>query len=532
MKARSLVALPLAAAAAWAFLSIPGGAQTSLPGRPRMGGTLRIKPFPKVFKPVLDPAADAPYYILEQLYDGLVRLDRNYNVIPSLAEYWAISGDGRTCTFTLRKGVRFHHGREVTSDDVKFSFERLLRKDAGAGYASYFLAKVVGAEAFWSGKASEVRGFRAPGRYTFEIEWKDPYVSGLYLLSMSSCKVLPRDLVTAQGQGFFQRPSGTGAFRFGHWLRNSRLEITGIRLERNRDYFDEVAYVDAVEYSPAFTMEDFLRGEVQIVPMESEDLAAGRFQVLENNSLDLMFLGMTCDVPPLDRREVRQALAFALDKRRLARAVGSVATQAQVVHNYIPADLPGFFPVEGPGQPNLEKAAALLADAGFPGGKGFPELTLGFIQPRTRQHLRLHQELKDELGALGLRLDIRHFRTYDDLKAFGRPRLSVFEWRMDFPDAENIVLPLFASGAPTNDIYLGYANPRLDALLAASETEAGWERRTALFRRMEDMLIADVPAVPLVQLRLRMTLRPDVRGASAPLLGFRFLDVKEIWLDR
>lgn len=532
MKARWLLAPLVAAAAAWALLAAPAPAQTSLPGRPRLGGTLRIKPFPKVFKAVLDPAADAPYYILDQLYDGLVRLDRNYNIIPSLAEYWVISADGKSCTFTLRKGVRFHHGREVTSEDVKFSLERLLRKDAGTSYASYFLTKVAGAEAFWSGKASEVSGFRTPDRHTFLIEWMNPYVSGLYLLSMSFCKVLPKDLVTDQGRGFFQRPSGTGPFRFDHWLRDAHLEITGVRLERNRDYFDEVAYLDAVEYSPAFTLDQFLRGEVQIVPLESEDLASGRYQVLENNSLDVFFLGMTCDVPPLDRKEVRQALAFAIDKRGLARAVGSVAAQAQVVHNYIPADLPGFFPMEGPGRPNLERAAALLAEAGFPGGKGFPELTLGFLQPRTRQHLRLHQALEEQLAPLGIKLDVRHFRTADDLRAFGKPRFSVFEWRMDFPDAENIILPLFASGAPTNAAYLGYANPRLDALLAASETEAGWERRAGLFRKMEGLLFEDVPAVPLFQLRLRMALQPDVRGAAAPLLGFHFLDVREIWLDR
>ena len=316
------------------------------------------------------------------------------NVVPSLAEYWVISADGRKYTFTLRKGRKFHHGREVTSDDVKFSLERLLRRETGVGTPLISCPR-------WSGRRpsgwerpprSRVSGppTGTPSRSNGGI----PTSSGLYLLSMSFCKVLPRDLVTDQGRDFFKKPSGTGAFRFGYWLRDSSLAITGVHLERNRDYFGETAYLDAVEYSPFFTTEQFLRGEVHIIPLESEDLASGRYPVLENNSLDVLFLTMTCNIPPLDTKEVRQALAFALDKRKLARAYSSVASQAQVVHNYIPADLPGFFPLEGPSQPNLGRAGALLAEAGFPGGKGFPELTLGFLLPRRRQHIRLHQELR------------------------------------------------------------------------------------------------------------------------------------------
>ena len=510
----------------------PGIGQEAVPGQPKLGGTLRIKPFSRILRPELDPANYSVYFLLEQLYDGLVRLDNNYNIVPSLAEYWVISGEGRICTFTLRKGVRFHHGREVTADDVKFSLERLLRKETGVFLAPYFLSKVVGAEAFWAGKAAEVTGFRARDRYTFEIEWKDPYVSGLYLLSMFFCKVLPRDLVQSEGKSFFRKPSGTGAFRFGNYIRDSQLDIVGVRLERNPDYFGEVPYVDAVEYSTLFTVDQFVHGEVEIVPLLSEDLALGRYQVLENNSLEIFFLGMSCQIPPLDRKEVRRALAFALDKTRLAQAGYSAATIPQIVHNYIPPDLPGFFPQEGLERPNLERARALLAEAGFPGGKGFPELSLCFLLPRNRLDSRFYQELRSQLAALGIKLEIRYIRTLDDLRAYAKPRLSVIDWRMDFPDAENIVQPLFASTAAVNLAFMGYSNRTLDGFLAASEIEAGWEKRTGLFRRIEGILFEDVPAVPLFQFRFRMALQPYVRGAAAPLLAFRFLDVREIWIDR
>lgn len=513
-------------------VAVPGFAQVSGPGQPRLGGTLRIKPFGRVFKPELDPKNHSIYYVLEQLYDGLVRLDNNYNVVPALAEYWVISGEGRICTFTLRKGVRFHHGREMTADDVKFSLERLLRKEPNAFYAQYFLNKVVGAEAFWAGKAAEVTGFRARDRYTFEIEWRDPYVSGLYLLSMPFCKVLPRDLVESEGQGFFRKPSGTGAFRFDNYLRDSRLDIVGVRLRKNPDYFGEVPYLDAVEYDTTLTLDQFERGEADIIPLMSEDLASGRYKVLENNSLEIFFLGMSCQVAPLDRKEVRQALALALDKSKIARASYSVAYAPQVVHNYVPAELPGFFPLEGPDRPNVEKAARMLAEAGFPGGKGFPELTLALVMPKNRVDSPLYQELRGQLAAVGIRLDMKYFRTLEDIRVYGKPRLTVIDWRMDFPDAENIIQPLFASGSDVNRAFMGYSDRTLDGLLAASEVEAGWEKRTGLFRRMERILFEDMPAIPLFQIRMRIALQPYVRGAEAPLLAFRFLDVREIWIER
>jgi peptide/nickel transport system substrate-binding protein len=103
---------------------------------------------------------------------------------------------------------------------------------------------------------------------------------------------------------------------------------------------------------------------------------------------------------------------------------------------------------------------------------------------------------------------------------------------MDFPDPENVILPLFGSRSLTNQLNSHYSNPRLDALLEQSEVEPSWERRTDLFRQMEQLLYEEVPAIPLFSERVRIALRPVVRGAKLPALGFFFLDTKEIWLDR
>lgn len=533
MRVCSKVASSLFAAftlASIAFPSVPP--QQNAPGKPKLGGTLRVKPFSDVFRPSLDPAVESTFFLLEQLYDGLVRLDKNFNIIPSLAEYWVISRDGKKFTFYLRKGVKFHHGRELTADDVKFSLERLVQKQTGLLYYQFFITKVAGAEEFREGKSPDVAGFKALDRYTFEIDWTDPYVSGLYLLSMSFCKVLPKELVEAQGKGFFGKPSGTGAFKFGYWLRDARLNVVGIRLEKNDDYFGELPYLDAVEYSPYFTLDQFEEGNVHVVPLRSEGLASAPYQVLENDSLDIFFLGMSCNIGPLDRKDVRHALALALDKPKIAQAARSLESVPRVIDNYIPPELPGFFPLEGAGGADLGKARRLLAEAGFGAGQEFPQLYVYFASPRGEAQNRLFREIRDQLEALGIRTVMKQYRSLDELKSVAAPHLVIIEWLMDYPDAENIIFPLFHSRSLLNKMYMGYSNPGLDRLLGASEIEASWEKRIGLFRQMEQILLEDVPAVPLYRVKRRLAVQPFVRGAKAPPLGNYILDVRDVWLDK
>jgi ABC-type transport system substrate-binding protein len=512
------------------ILAVSG--QTIVPGKPRLGGTLRVKPFADVFTPNLDPAESTSSVVLNQLYDGLVRLDDDFNIIPSLAEYWVISDGGRKYTFYLRKGAKFHHGREVTAEDVKFSLERLVRMDTGTLYFQSFKGKVVGADEFAEGRVREVEGFKAVDRTTFEIDWKQPCFSGMFLLSMDLCKILPMDLVLSQGENFFMKPSGTGPFKFGEWLRSARFGIEGVRLERNGDYFGELPYLDAVEFNPFFSFERFRTDEIQVVPLQSEDLAAPPFQVLENDSLDLFYLGLSCDIPPFDRKDVRAAVALALDKDRIVKAAYAPESVPRAVDSFIPTDLPGFFPLDGRKPSDPDRAAGVLAEAGLGRGRKYPEILLRLPMPQKDVYMRIFRELRRQLEALGIRLDYEYVQSLRDPRPPSRPFLQLFEWVMDFPDAENVILPVFQSRAFLNKATMNYSDPLLDGLLTKAEIELDWELRTGIFRRIEALLDADVPAIPLYRLRFRMALQPYVRGAEAPPMGFRNLNVRDIWFER
>jgi len=502
--------------------------------KPKNGGTLVIKAYQAPFNPVFDPALPSHYFIIEQLYDGLVRFDSNFGVIPALAEYWTISDDGKTIAFTLRKGVKFHDGREVTAEDVKFSLERLVQKRPGSTSYQYFISRVVGAEEYWRGRAKDVAGFRAADKHTFEIHWIKSYASGgLYLLGMYYCKVLPKDLLLEKGEAFFDRPVGTGPFKFAAWIRDARdprRRIVGVRLERNPSYFGKVPYLDALEYSPNFTQAQFEDGEVQIMPVTSESLIQKKYQILMNSSLRSASLALSCDIPPLDRSEVRRALALGIDKAKLAGAAYAPGTVPQVMDNYIPTVLPGFFPKGTDSVCNPAESRTLLTRL-LPQTRGRLSLTLVFSLPKQDIFPSLERELRRQLDALGCSLNVRYLKQAEDIRDVRTPYLKFLEWDMEFPDPENIVLPLYGSRSLFNLLNSRYSNPAVDSLLEQSEVEASWERRIDLFRRMEQILSEDVPAVPLYLEWIRLALLPNVRGADLPALGFFFLDTKDIWLE-
>jgi ABC-type transport system substrate-binding protein len=469
---------------------------------------------------------------LNQLYDGLVRLDRYLRPVGALADYWMISSDGRTYTFFLRRGVKFHHGREFEAEDVKFSLERLVHRETKAPHYQYLTTKVVGAQEYRDGKAPDVAGFRVVDKHTLEIHWKNPYVSALYLLSMDFCKILPRELVQRQGRGFFGKPSGTGPFKFAHWLRGRKLEIIGVRLERNNGYFARKAYLDALEFSPFYTPEEFLEGKVDIIPYTSGVLAGHDIQVREGETFTTAFLMMSCHLAPLDNPAIRRAISLGIDKKEVAKTAFQMDTSPQVTDSFIPSGLPGFLPLDRGMGFNPEEAKKILLQAGFSGEGSFPRLTLYIMEDGRNDERKLSGILKGQLAALGIDLRLMEYQTWEEIKSSRDPYLVLLHWSLDFPDPENLVLPLFHSGAALNQSLLHFSNPHLDELAREAEIEQSRTERIALFHEIEGLLQSDVPAIPLFSRFHRLALQPYVRGVRPPPLGFFYLDAKDIWLDK
>lgn len=497
----------------------------------RTGGTLRVRTFFQGLVPSLDPVQpDCDLIILDQIFEGLIRFNSSLQIVPELADYWVISPEGTKYTFYLRKNVRFHHGRPLTAADVKASLERLIKPGNGPFY-SYFISKVRGAKEFYEGREARVKGFSARDDHVFEVELLEPNPSLLSVLAAPFCKIFPQDLLDSQGKDFFYRPSGTGPFKFAYWLRDSRLRIIGVRLERNENYYGPKSHLEAIEFSATFTLDQFLEREVDIIPYYSPSLSRTECQVLESDSFQLLYLGFSCHRSPFDNPLVRKAVALAIDKRHLARAYFTFETMPQVLNNIIHPRLPGFFPVEAKEDRNINEARSLMAKAGYIFTSTPGPIDFCLLKRDRRRGERIYWLLKEQLAEIGLDIRIRIINSYKNVQSLKNPYLVFLSWTIDFPDPENIIRPLFSLNAEINQLLFHYKSEAVETLLALSEKEKSWGKRNEIFRQIEAQLLEDLPVIPLFFLHQRLAVQRYVRGIKVPALGFSLMDMSLIWKE-
>ena len=370
----------------------------------------------------LDPAFVTDIYggaVVRQIFDGLVQFDAHLKPLPAIAEFWEASRDGRTWTFTLRRGVTFHHGREVTAHDVVYSFTRLLDPTKPLPVTEFFRL-IQGAKEFMQGKTHDVQGLKAVDRYTLQIVLEEPVAPFLAVLGLHNTAVVPREEVEKQGERFGRAPVGTGPFKFVRWEPNQEIV-----LEAHDQYYEGRPFLDAVVFkivaSVKFeeTFAEFLRGNLEetIIPSGKTDEVRAdpryrKYQQVRIPALSLLYIGFNTQVKPFDDRRVRQAFNYAVDKEAIVREITQSGDML-----YPRASLPatGALP---PGMlgydPDLQgysydpaKAKRLLAEAGYPDGAGFPVVQLWSVSKAesTKAELAAYQRY---LADLGVKVDI-HF---------------------------------------------------------------------------------------------------------------------------
>lgn len=499
--------------------------------RPKPGGELRVRPYGSALNTDLDPAGNGYSLVTGNLYEGLVRLDQNLNIIPGLADYWSVSENGRKVTFYLRKQAVFHNGQAVTASDVKFTYERLFQLKSRPAFYE-FASRIEGGEEFWKGLASEVSGLRAVDDKILEIYWKQPGITNFYFLAAGFAGVLPAGPVQSQKKRFFDRPVGAGPFKFDYWLRDRRLNIVGIRLVRNDNYFTRKPFLEAVEVSPFFQLDDFFQNEIQVIPYLTFKISRDKYQILESNLLQLNYLFFSCHLPPFERPEVRRALLAFVEKRQLAGLASTTANFCQPMDSYIPPFLPGFMP-EGAGpEQSLSQVLKVLEEAGL-GRVDRPLVVNAFFQVTNKELIpNIYGFLREELKPAGIRLELKSNYSAEELARDNTPYIFFLEWNPELPDPEFILRPLFHSGGTPNRELFHYRNPKVDELLELQKNGLSFERRVNLFREIEKILQADTPALPLFFHKQRLAYQPYLKNLKAQPPGLLCLNLRDVWMDR
>jgi len=495
------------------------------------GGTLRLS---GGLPPTLDPAmvqdSTSAQYVVH-LFSGLVALNGALEVVPDLASRWEVSEDGRTYVFHLRPEATFQDGRPITAKDFIYSIERACSPRLGSPVAATYLGDIVGVEEYLTGRAEHISGLSASSEHMLQIEIDSPKAYFLAKLTYPTAFVVDRAQIEEEGEAWQRRPNGSGPFVL------TELRMDRIVLARNERYYAGRPALERVEYlleggSPITMYENDELDLVDVPPDEVEritDPANPLHAELDVASeLSVSYMGLNTQVPPFDDVAVRQAFAQAIDKTKIADLV--LKGTATVARGILPPALPDFDrELEGLAY-DPARARQLLASSRYAGDDALPDIVLavagtsGHMSPMTKAILSMVEE------NLGIDMMVEQVEWSHFLRDLNEQRYQIFlaGWIADYPDSENFLDILFHSQSSQG--HTGYHNDQVDRLLELARVETDPDRRTALYREAERLIVAEAAWVPLTHGMAHTLVKPYVKGFQASSAIYPWL--REIRLEK
>ena len=478
----------------------------------------------------LDPAIGYDWQnwsMIKSLFSGLMDYKPGTTILtPDLAESFEISADGLVYTFKLRKGVKFHNGREMVASDVKYSLERTINpKTQSPGQGFYGMIK--GFDDLAGGKGETLSGITAVDDYTVRFNLSRPDATFLHVLGLNFAFVVPKEEVEKYGQDFGKHPVGTGAFFLKEWKLGQKVAFA-----RNKNYHHPgVPFLDNVVFEigqePTVALLRLQRGEVDIL---GDGIPPARFvqimkdakykdMVVEGGQLQTGYVTMNVKVKPFDNVKVRQAVNMAINKQRIVTIINN---RAVVANQPLPPSMPGY-DNNYKGYPfDQKKAKSLLAEAGYP--KGFEtEIYVMNVDPNPR----IAQAIQQDLATIGIKADIKNQSQATVIAAGGEADQAPMIWSggmawiADYPDPSNFYGPILGCGGAVTGgwNWAWYCDEEIEkmAIKADSMSKAGDEaKRIELWRSIFIKVMDAAPWAPVFN-EQRFTMHTDRIGGDDSL---------------
>lgn len=454
--------------------------------------------------------------VIVNVFDTLVTYaEKTLDLVPGLAERWEHSEDGLTWTFHLRSGAKFHDGTPVDADSVVFSIERLI---AASHPHVYDPARP------YQPNFRMIDKVEASDAQTVVFRLKEPSAVFLHNLAMFPASIVSPTAVKKLGKQFATQPVGSGPFKLARWRRDQQIVLDAFP-----EYWDGPPKVARAIFVPIADSVTRVQQLKQAGVHIAEDLPPAELDALlgqpgiviqEQVGLNVGYLTLQMEKPPLDRLKVRQAIGLAIDKRQLAQLV--YGGHARPAVNMVPPAMWGHHDDLADRPYDAERAKALLEEAAREGGFALPlKLRLSVMsQPRPymQQPLQTASFIKDSLGRIGIELSVdpkpisQHF---EHLMA-GKHELGLAGWSTDNSDPDNFLYSLLD---PDNISEHGnnlsrYRNDKVHEWLLGAQRELDADKRLRMYRDVQEQVLADVPVVPLVHSEIRLALRDRVKDHS------------------
>ncbi len=520
-------------------LADPLGTPSDCP--PQRGGRMTVASYVNVRS--IDPAVafdEGADPIQRLVFARLLHITATGKFEPELAESYWVTPDGLHLTMRLRGGARFHDGAELTAQDVKRSFERMLDPATPCSVPSFY-ERIVGYEAFHNGKASALDGVRAPSDDTVSFDLSEPDPTFLAVLTLPAaapvCPSTPRVYDPSA------RACGAGPYKLVHWNEE------GLRLDRHDGYFDRSRpYLDGIDYllgiHPIAQRFRFEHGDLDILhDLSMADGAAFRTDPrwiplgawTAPRSTKGLF--MNTEMPPFDRVAVRQAVSMAIDRESLQGMRGGMVVAA---NQMVPAGVVGHDP-DFPGQ-RFDPQAALerMRAMGFAydpstGRGGYPE-PIDYLVAADSFDMQIAEVFQQQLARIGIRIRLKAVSWAAYLAQTGRRktvRMGMESWSADFDDPSDFFEPILSTKAIQEEESQNrafFSNAELDQVLDRARRELDPVVRKGLYRRAEEIVRDQAPWAIAYGYRRYDVWQGYVRGYRPNPVAFQ--DVAFVWMDR
>ncbi|SFB09757.1 MULTISPECIES: ABC transporter substrate-binding protein [unclassified Bacillus (in: firmicutes)] len=452
------------------------------------------------------------FKVTDSIFDTLLTYgEQDTEVKPGLAEKWEVSPDGLTYTFHLVKGVKFHDGTDFNAEAVVFNFERWMNGNADSfPYYSMF-------GGYKGDEGHVISEVTAVDDSTVKFVLKRPQAPFLKNLAMSPFGIASPTAVKESGDKFREKPVGTGAFKFVEWKQNDRIV-----LEKNADYWQKgYPKLDKIIFRviPENTarLNALVNGEIDMMDgLNNSDegtvTSNANLQLIERPSMNVGYLGFTLTRKPFDNKLVRQALNHAIDKKAIIEAF--YAGQAEPAKNPMPPSIEGYNDEVEEYPFDLEKAKALLAEAGYPDGFEMDLWAMPVARLYMPEGMKVAEVIQENFSKIGVKAKIQSvdWATYLDKAAKGEFDAFMLGWTGDNGDADNFLYTLLDKDSIGANNYSYYSNDELHDILIKAQTENDKDKRNELYKQAQVIIHDDAPWVPLVHSRPLMAASKDVTG--------------------
>lgn len=448
------------------------------------------------------------------VFSGLVSLDPHLNLAPDLAETWEVSADGTVYTFHIRANAKFHDGRDVTSQDVVFSWERAASPDLASDTVLTYLGDIVGVREMVNGEADSISGLKVIDEKTLQVTIDAPKPYFIMKLTFPTAFIVDENNVSA-GEEWVLQPNGTGPYKLTEWR-----SYEYILYEANQDFYlgaPSIPYV-VVKLYAGDDVRLFETGEVDVasVSLYSAERMLDPTEPLNANlitGVDLCTSYVVFDTtrPPFDDVNVRKAFSMAFDRQRYIDVLyRGLALPAEGIY---PPGLPGFsYDLEGlPYDP--AQARELLRQSKYGGPEGLPEIvyTNAGVGSYVGSNVAALTEMWEQNLGVTIKVENIDYNFYYE-QVFSGNHGQIFDggWCADYPDPENFADVLFHSGSSQN--HGDYSNSELDTLLEAARIERDVTKRIEMYQQAERMIVDEAPVLFTVHSLSFQLVQPYVKG--------------------